>query len=91
MEQRGILEDRGARGAGGAREAREAREARQDAGSSEGSALRRCDFCGAASPTVRRIALDQGYDRLLLPHRELYACPPCSEAKERQRLGPRQG
>jgi len=47
----------------------------------------RCDFCGALVPTVRRVALDQDYDRLQKPHRELYACAPCSERKERTRLG----
>jgi len=47
----------------------------------------RCDFCGAVVPTVRRVALDQDYDRLVKPHRELYACAPCSERKERSRLG----
>lgn len=47
----------------------------------------RCDFCGESVPSVRRIALDRGYDRLQTPHRELYACPTCSERKERSRLG----
>ena len=46
-----------------------------------------CDFCGKPSSTVRRVALDRGYDRLRTPHREQYACPDCSEAKERQRQG----
>ena len=31
----------------------------------------RCDFCGAEVPSVRRVALDAGYDRLK-PHREQY-------------------
>ena len=48
---------------------------------------RQCDFCGAVVSTVRRVALDQDYDRLQQPHRELYACGPCSERKERARLG----
>lgn len=47
----------------------------------------RCDFCGESAQSVRRIALDQDYDRLQTPHRELYACPRCSEQKERRRLG----
>jgi hypothetical protein len=47
----------------------------------------RCDFCGARVPVVRRVALDQDYDRLQTPHRELYACDPCSERKEQRRLG----
>lgn len=47
----------------------------------------RCDFCGELVPTVRRVAVDAGYERLQTPHKELYACPPCSERKERARLG----
>jgi len=47
----------------------------------------RCDFCGELVPSVRRVALDQDYDRLQTPHRELYACPACSERKERSRRG----
>jgi hypothetical protein len=45
----------------------------------------RCDFCGRAVASVRRIALDSGYDRLARPHRVQYACEPCSERKERER------
>ncbi len=51
----------------------------------------RCDICGDESPSVRRIALDGEYDRLLKPHQVQYACPPCSEKKERQRLGLERG
>ncbi|HEY8492279.1 MAG TPA: hypothetical protein VIN04_00205 [Myxococcota bacterium] len=47
----------------------------------------RCDFCGALAPVVRRVALDRDYDRLQTPHRELYACDPCSHRKEQRRLG----
>ena len=47
----------------------------------------RCDFCGAVVPRVRRVALDRDYERLRTPHPVKYACPPCSEAKERSRLG----
>jgi len=46
-----------------------------------------CDFCGESVPSVRRVALDKSYDRLQTPHRELYACPTCSERKEKSRLG----
>jgi hypothetical protein len=46
-----------------------------------------CDFCGERAATVRRIALDQGYERLQTPHKERYACPACSEKKERERRG----
>jgi hypothetical protein len=47
----------------------------------------RCDFCGEPVESVRRVALDRGYDRLVTPHRELYACAECSEKKERARVG----
>jgi hypothetical protein len=47
----------------------------------------RCDFCGREVTTVRRIALDRGYDRLRTPHVERYACPECSAKKERERQG----
>ncbi len=46
-----------------------------------------CDFCGEQVTSVRRVAIDQDYDRLLTPHRERYACPTCSERKERSRRG----
>ncbi len=45
----------------------------------------RCDFCGAVVPRVQRVALDAGYERLRTPHRVRYACPACSEKKERDR------
>ena len=45
----------------------------------------RCDFCGKATDAVRRVALDEGYDRLQRPHEERYACAECSEKKERER------
>jgi len=47
----------------------------------------RCDFCGQETTTVRRIALDRGYERLRTPHVERYACPECSAKKERERRG----
>jgi len=47
----------------------------------------RCDFCGEAAPNVRRVALDEGYDRLNQRHRVRYACPSCSERKEAERQG----
>ena len=47
----------------------------------------RCDFCGATVESVRRVALDGSYDRLVTPHRALYACAECSERKERSRKG----
>jgi hypothetical protein len=51
----------------------------------------RCDFCGEASTSLRRIALDRGYDRLQMPHHEQYACAACSEKKEKRRLGIERG
>jgi hypothetical protein len=45
----------------------------------------RCDFCGADSPRVRRVALDQGYDRLGQRHVVRYACDECSRRKEESR------
>ncbi len=47
----------------------------------------RCDICGQEVSRVRRVALDQGYERLQTPHQVRYACAGCSEKKERARLG----
>jgi hypothetical protein len=47
----------------------------------------RCDFCSEEAISVRRVALDGDYDRLASRHQALYACPDCSERKERQRIG----
>jgi len=55
------------------------------------AAPQRCDFCGDPAATVRRVALDQDYERLRTPHREQYACARCSADKERRRLGGRPG
>ncbi|MGH0034441.1 MAG: hypothetical protein ACQGVK_05395 [Myxococcota bacterium] len=60
-------------------------EAEVQAGPEAGQADLTCDFCGETTPTVRRIALDEGYDRLRTPHAVRYACPACSERKERER------
>ena len=45
----------------------------------------RCDFCGQQVSRVRRIALDGEYERLRTPHQVRYACPACSDLKERER------
>jgi hypothetical protein len=45
----------------------------------------RCDFCGQPAASVRRVALDRDYERLQTPHKERYACPQCSAAKEAER------
>jgi len=50
-----------------------------------------CDFCGEEVPSVRRVALDEEYERLRTPHQERYGCGPCSERKERRRLGLERG
>ena len=47
----------------------------------------RCDFCGDVVTSVRRVALDQEYDRLQKAHREQYSCAECFDKKERNRLG----
>lgn len=47
----------------------------------------RCDFCGELVQSVRRIALDQDYERLQTPHKERFACPKCSRLKEDERRG----
>jgi len=60
-----------------------------DTASQRRSPGRVCDFCGERVASVRRVALDQGYERLQTPHKERYACSVCSEKKERERLGPR--
>jgi hypothetical protein len=48
----------------------------------------KCDFCGAESSRVRRVALDLGYDRLGQRHVVRYACAACSERKDAARAAP---
>jgi len=66
-------------------------EARQsdpsDSPQSDAEGRFRCDFCGESVPRVRRVALDRDYDRLQKPHQVQYACPECSERKDRDRSG----
>ena len=50
-----------------------------------------CDFCGEHADSVQRVALDGEYERLRTPHRRQYACPQCSERKERTRQGAERG
>ncbi len=45
----------------------------------------KCDFCGAETPRVRRVALDAGYDRLGQRHVVRYACDTCSREKDAAR------
>jgi len=46
-----------------------------------------CDFCGEPASKLTRVAVAKDYDRLTDGGRPKYACPQCSAAKERQRLG----
>jgi hypothetical protein len=46
-----------------------------------------CNFCGESAEALRRIALDDGYDRITTKTAPLYACEPCSTEKEEMRLG----
>jgi uncharacterized protein with PIN domain len=61
-------------------------QAGQHANTAEASG-QRCDYCGDRVMTVRRVALDQEYDRLQKIHREQYSCASCFEEKEASRLG----
>ncbi|MFQ5428355.1 MAG: hypothetical protein ACE5EZ_05180 [Thermodesulfobacteriota bacterium] len=45
----------------------------------------KCDFCGAETERVVRVALDSDYDRLSVQHSKRYACPKCSEKKDQER------
>ena len=45
-----------------------------------------CDFCGKPSAEIRRIALDDGYDRITTKTPAKYACSACSTKKEDTRL-----
>ena len=47
----------------------------------------RCDFCGELVAAVRRVALDEDYERLQTPHKERYACADCSAKKDDERRG----
>ena len=55
--------------------------------SAETADRHRCDFCGDTVSAVRRVALDQAYDRLLKAHRPKYSCASCFEQKEEDRVG----
>lgn len=45
----------------------------------------KCDFCGQEAATVKRVAIDKGYDRLTVKHEIKYACEECSKEKEEER------
>ena len=44
-----------------------------------------CDFCEIKTDVVRRIVIDNDYNRM--GARAMYACIDCSEKKDRERLG----
>ncbi len=46
----------------------------------------KCDFCGVESGEVKRVALDLDYDRLSVKHEKKYACNPCSDKKDEERV-----
>ena len=60
-------------------------EAAPESGSGGEQEALRCDFCGETAENVRRVALDEGYDRLNQKHRVRYACAACSVRKEQER------
>ncbi len=66
-------------------EANPSDEPREDAPHDDENPRLRCDFCGEEVARVRRVALDDDYDRLQKPHPIQYACESCSEEKERAR------
>ena len=45
-----------------------------------------CDFCGKPTEVLRRIVLDDGYDRITTQAPPQYACSVCSAKKEETRL-----
>jgi len=69
----------------------EVQESGSAAGHDDAESGFRCDFCGLEVANVKRVALDGEYERLRTPHNPLYACPACSEQKERERLGSASG
>ncbi len=54
---------------------------------SESEEALHCDFCGEEVLSVRRVALDEGYERLRTPHKEQFACASCSAQKDQERRG----
>ena len=82
FQKAGFMHDRRA-ARGGARNYH--REYLDDAASEEFI----CDFCGKSAEALRRIALDDGYDRITTNDAPKYACAPCSIEKEETRLGRR--
>lgn len=49
----------------------------------------KCDTCEREAREVRRVVVDQGYDRSLA--KAVYNCPECYAKKEARRSGPSGG
>ena len=59
-------------------------EEANDSTTSEAKAVgRQCDFCGDIVNSVRRVALDEDYDRLQKAHREQYSVQTASKRRSR--------
>ena len=48
------------------------------------TSIRTCDFCSIETDVVRRIVIDNDYNRM--GTKAMYACIECSEKKDRERL-----
>ena len=46
--------------------------------------IRICDFCSIDTDVVRRVVIDNDYNRI--GTKAMYACIECSEKKDRERL-----
>ena len=49
----------------------------------------RCDTCGKDVPEVKRVVVDDGYDRTL--SKALYNCPDCYDKKLKERKSAHSG
>ena len=49
----------------------------------------KCDTCGKESPEVKRVVIDDGYDRTL--SKAMYNCPACYDKKIASRRDPSSG
>ena len=48
------------------------------------TSIHTCDFCSTETDVVRRIVIDNDYNRM--GTKAMYACIECSEKKDRERL-----
>ena len=49
----------------------------------------KCDTCGKEVPEVKRVVVDEGYDRTLA--KPLYNCPDCYDKKLKSRKSAQSG